>query len=269
MEIRDPVFADAVAALDAGDIPALKTLLAAHPRLLTERLITGEQGYFANPYLLWFVAENPVRNGRLPSNIVDVAGAIVDALDQCAPPSRRQQISYAVELTATGRVAREAGAQIALIDLLVARGAVAGGLDGAVAHGEREAARRLLHHGAVLTLTAAIGLELKADMGRLLPSADPGERADALVVAAGLGLKPGMKALLDAGVDPNIRSQCIHPHATALHQAALTGDHELCEMLLAAGALTDVRDTIWHGAPSDWANHAGHDALARLLTSGR
>jgi peptide-methionine (S)-S-oxide reductase len=58
--------------MDAGDGSALERLLETHPRLLRERLDSGE-GYFRRPYLLWFVAENPVRNGRLPRNIANVS----------------------------------------------------------------------------------------------------------------------------------------------------------------------------------------------------
>ena len=35
--IADPVVRDAVRALDAGDVPALERVLAAHPRLVRER----------------------------------------------------------------------------------------------------------------------------------------------------------------------------------------------------------------------------------------
>jgi len=266
MVIGDPVFANAVAAIDTGDIPTLDALIAQHPRLVTDRLVTGEDGYFADPYLLWFVAENPIRNDRLPPNIVAVTGAIVRHLDRLAPASRQQQLDYTVELAATGRVPREAGVQLALIDALVGWGAKAGGLDGTVAHGEFAAARRLLHHGAPLTLAAAISLGMKAEAAMLLPAAEAAARADALVVAASLGVADGVAMLLAAGVDPNVRSQRLHRHATALHEAALTGKEDLCLMLVKAGASLTIRDEMWNGTPAGWAAHAGHESLARLLT---
>jgi peptide-methionine (S)-S-oxide reductase len=76
-DIPDPVFRDAVAAIDSGDVPALELMLAEHPRLLGERLRAGE-GYFRDPYLLWFVAGNPVRSGSLPANVADVTRTIID-----------------------------------------------------------------------------------------------------------------------------------------------------------------------------------------------
>ena len=267
MQISDPVVTDAVAAIDAGDIAALDGLLADCPALLTDRIANGEEGYFASPYLLWFAPENPIRNGRLPPNIVDVAHAIITHLERLDPPSRQYQLDYTVMLAATGCVARECGVQLALIDALVARGAQAEGLDTTVAHREFAAARRLLDHGAPLTLTAAVGLGMSDEATRLLPQADSAARADALVVAAGLGMKDGVALLLAAGVDPRVRSARLHRHATALHQAALIGDREFCDLLLAAGARRNDRDDAWNGTPSGWAAHAGYADLARHLAA--
>lgn len=267
MLIRDPVFADAVAAIDAGDTARLDALLAANPRLLMDRLASREEGfdYFADPYLLWFIAENPIRNDRLPPNIAAVASLIADHLDRLAPPSRQHQLDYAVMLVATGRVPRECGVQVALIDVLVARGAYPDGLDSTVAHGEFDAARRLIHHGAQVSLAAAVALGRENDIARLLSASDAAARADALVIAASLGQTDGVARLLDAGVNPAIRSKLHHRHATALHEAALTGKEDLCLMLVKAGASLTERDDMWNGTPAGWAAHAGHHRLDMLL----
>lgn len=268
MIIRDTIFADAVAAIDAGDVARIDSLITQHHHLIAARLRTDELGYFADPYLLWFVAGNPIRNPRLPANIVTVAMTITDHLDSLAPPSRQQQLDYTVMLVATGMVPRECGVQIALIDALVARGAAASGLDGAVAHGEFEAARRLIHHGAPVSLAAAIMLDLEHDAARLLQTADSAARADALVIAASLGQTSGVARLLAAGADPAIRSQRHHPHATALHEAALTGKEDLCMMLVTAGASLTESDDMWNATPAGWAAHAGHARLEALLSPG-
>jgi peptide-methionine (S)-S-oxide reductase len=79
-EMLDLLFHDAVSAIDAGDVTSLGLMLAEHPRLLRDRLLSpgawlrdkvdnALDGFFRQPYLLWFVAEDPVRNGKLPKNI--------------------------------------------------------------------------------------------------------------------------------------------------------------------------------------------------------
>ena len=269
METSDPVLSDAIAAIDAGDVASLDALLSANPYLLTDRIANGEDGYFAAPYLLWFVVENPIRNERLPPNIADVTLTIINHLNRLTPPSRQHQLDYTVMLAATGRVPRECGVQLALIDTLVNNGARPSGLDTTVAHREFEAARRLLFHGAPLTLTAAVALGMHAAARSLLSTADTAARADALVVAASLGLRDGVAMLIDAGVDANLRSTRLHRHATALHEAALTGDQALCDLLLAAGASRSIHDDLWNGTPSGWARHAGHHALADHLAAGQ
>ena len=82
-EIPDPLFREAVATIDAGDVSALEALLTAHPELVSDRLDFDEgycgEAYFRHPYLLWFVAENPIRNGKLPENIAQVTRTIIEA----------------------------------------------------------------------------------------------------------------------------------------------------------------------------------------------
>jgi hypothetical protein len=67
-------FREAVSAIDTGDVAKLERLLAEKPALVRERLASPGawlrdkvggvlDGFFQRPYLLWFVAEDPVRNG--------------------------------------------------------------------------------------------------------------------------------------------------------------------------------------------------------------
>ena len=113
--ILDSLFRDAVSAIDAGDVTALERLLAAHSRLVRERLdspgawlrdkVGGAlAGFFEKPYLLWFVAEDPVRNGKLPKNIAEVARTIIDV-------AKREGVS---EPTRTARL--RAAARVLVLD---------------------------------------------------------------------------------------------------------------------------------------------------------
>ena len=77
--IEDEVFRRAVDLLDAGDPSGLRGHLKRHPHLAHQRVVFEGGNYFRNPTLLEFVAENPVRHGALPANIVEVARVILDA----------------------------------------------------------------------------------------------------------------------------------------------------------------------------------------------
>src|SRR5215203_3559075 len=133
-DLLDSLFCEAVSDIDAGDVATLEQLLARHPRLLRERLDSpgawlrdkaggALEGFFERPYLLWFVAEDPVRNGKLPANIALVARAIIRAAEREGVESLREQLDYALRLVAWSFVARECGVQIDLIDALVDGGA--------------------------------------------------------------------------------------------------------------------------------------------------
>src|SRR5881397_902874 len=99
----DELFRSAVSAIDAGDINELEHLVAAYPRLVCERLDSpgawlrdkvgnAIDGFFQKPYLLWFVAEDPVRNGRLPENIAEVTRALVDHARRQAARNLQEQL---------------------------------------------------------------------------------------------------------------------------------------------------------------------------------
>jgi hypothetical protein len=265
-EILDPQFREAVSAIDAGDVSALERLLAAHPRLVRER-IDGGEGYFRRPYLLWFVAENPVRNGTLPGNIAQVTRAILQAADGQRVDSLREQIDYALELVCSGRVARECGVQHELIDVLGDAGADPdGALIPALAHRELAAAERLLERGARLTLLAAVCTGRSDDIARLVRTASADQRQAALAGAAFYGQAETLAVLIDLGVDLNAYSPPgFHPHATALHHAVDAGSLGAVRALVDAGAELGRRDRIYQGTPLDWAEHLHRTEIAAYL----
>lgn len=259
----DELFTQAVTLIDAGDTAALERLLDANPRLLRERTDFGDDAYFQRPYLLWFVAENPVRNDTLPPNIADVAKLIIEKAEGVEP--LQEQLDYTVELVCSGRVAREAGVQRALIDVLCDAGAVPdGGMLAALAHRELDAAERLLERGAALTLTAAVCLG--RDAAPLLPSAGADERQLALTAAAFYGNARAVGLLAGAGADVRAYSpKGFHPHATPLHQAVFAGSLESVRHLVEAGAKLDVQDRAHHSTPLGWAEYLEHPEIAAYL----
>ena len=267
-EITDPLFREAVEAIDRGNTNLLTRLLRDHPQLASKRLDTPSEGYFQYPYLLWFVADNPIRNERLPANITEVTRILIDAVRQNAGESFQDQVDYALGLVATGRIPKECGVQIEMMDLLIDEGATPGSGNGALAHGNAKAAQRLVERGGKLTLTTAIGLDRKEDVERLIRQATLQDKQIALIASAYFG-NPGMvRYVIDSGVDVNAyidRSSGFHSHATALHQAVYSGSLDCVKVLIEKGADLNLEDRIYQGTPLGWAQYLYRETNDEIL----
>ncbi len=261
--IEDTSFRHAVELIDAGDVDGLRTHLKKHPSLTRKHVGFEGGNYFQNPTLLEFVAENPVRHGKLTKNIVEVAEIILEAgVDQSS-------MDETLMLVATGTVPRECGAQIPLMNLLCDHGADRDkAAEAAAILFEMEAVRALLVRGARLTLPLAAALGRTDDARALLPKADPDQRHLALALAAQYGHLAVVRLLLDAGEDTN-RFNPVggHSHSTPLHQAAGNGHIEVVKLLVQRGARLDVKDILFGGTPAGWANYAGRKEVDEYLRS--
>jgi hypothetical protein len=264
----DAAFREAVAAIDSGDLPTLERLLAVDPRLVRERLEspgewlkaqTGDAlgGFFARPYLLWFIAEDPVRNGTLPTNIADITRTIIDAGKRAAAGNLQEQLDYALQLVCWSWIARQCGVQLELIDVLLDAGASAvGAADSALVNGNRAAAEHLLTRGAPVSLTAAVALGRWEEVATLLQSASERDRQTAFVQAALHGNAEGLRALLAAGVEVDKPSPDLYAHATPLHHAVWSGSLDAVRLLVEAGADLTATDTENEATPLGWAEYA-------------
>lgn len=259
--IEDPTFRRAVELLDAGDVAGLRSHLRQHPKLARQRVLFEGGNYFRNPTLLEFVAENPVRHGTLPKNIVDVTKVILDA------GVEKSALNEALMLVTTGRVPRECRVQIPLIDLLCDHGAdPESAIQAAALHHELAAVNALLHRGARMNLPIAAALGRTDDARVLLPSADSHDRHLALTMAADFGHAEIVRMLLDAGEDPNRYNPVGgHSHTTPLHQAAGAGHDDVVRLLVERGARLDIQDVLWHGTPASWARYAGRPEIEAYL----
>ena len=166
--IEDVVFRRGVDLLDAGDEAGLREHLeTASGACKWRQQVVFEGNYFRNPTLLEFVAENPIRYGTLPGNIVAIAETILDA------GAERAALNETLMLVCSGCVARECHVQVPLIDLLWDRGdrSERRQMHAALVHGEFEAAHALIRRGARVDLPVAAGLGRVEDFVRLLASA--------------------------------------------------------------------------------------------------
>jgi hypothetical protein len=262
--IENLAFRHAVDLLDQGDVVNLRAHLNTYPRLVRERVMFEGGNYFRNPTLLEFVAENPVRRGTLPDNIVEVAKVILDAGAKEDPSA----LNDALGLVSTGCVPRECRVHLPLIDLLCAYGAEpTSAALGALAHRELEALDALLRHGARIDLVLAAGLGRVEDFQWFLPASTGEERHRALALASQYGHADIVRSLLDGGCDPNRYNPVgYHAHSTPLHQAAAWGHDEVVRLLVEHGARPDMKDTTpGQGTPASWARHQGYKDIEKYL----
>lgn len=263
----DLLFREAVAAIDAGDLATVERLTREHPRLVRDRLTApgawlrdkvggALDGFFKKPYLLWFVAEDPVRNDTLPENIAQVARTIIDAAKRERIDSLQEQLDYALRLVAWSWVAHRCGVQLELIDVLVNGGASPNGVpDNALVNGHVAAAERLLERGAEVTFPTAACLGRWDDVERLALTTSATDKQMAFVLAALNGKAEALVRLLPHGVDVNAPSKDLYSHATPLHHAVCSGSLDAVKMLVQAGAKLTTKDSIHHGTPLGWAEH--------------
>ncbi|HEY2855099.1 MAG TPA: ankyrin repeat domain-containing protein [Gemmatimonadaceae bacterium] len=263
----DADFRAAVSAIDSGDAAALDRLVRASPSLVRDRLESSPvwlrdqvgkalDGFFRRPYLLWFVAEDPVRNGALSANIADIARIIIDAARRESSSNLQEQLDYALKLVSWSWIARQSGVQNALIDVLVDAGANPGGApNDALVNGNIDAAEHLVRRGAPITLPAALILGRWDDADRLLASANEEQRQFTVVLSALNGRAAALRHMIQAGADVNARSAHLYSHGTPLHHAVSSGSLEAVQVLVEAGADLAAKDSAWGGTPLGWAEH--------------
>jgi hypothetical protein len=259
--IDSPELRRAVQLLDAGDVAGLRGYVKRHPDVVGQRAHFEGGNYCRRPTLLEFIAENPVRHGTLPANILAIAQVILEARPGVSV------LNDTLALVCSGCVPRECRVQLPLIDLLCDSGADPGpAIHPAVVHGEFEAVHALIRRGARIDLPVAAALGSDDVFTQLLPKASSEDRQRALALATQFGRLRIVKTLLEFGEDPNRYNPVgFHSHATPLHQAALGGQAQLVQLLIEHGARIDTKDILWQGTAADWAHYAGQAELETYL----
>jgi ankyrin repeat protein len=94
-------------------------------------------------------------------------------------------------------------------------------------------------------------------------------RGTALTWAAAQGRVAAVRELVELGADVNQQATFGGPthgeRVTALQIAAQAGRREVVEALLELGADPTLRDALYDGTASGWAQVGGHAELAELL----
>jgi peptide-methionine (S)-S-oxide reductase len=259
------LFQKAVALIGAGDALELDRLLTEHPELARERHTTpgawlrdkiggALDGFFKDPYLLWFVSEDVPVYGQLPTNIAEVTRVILRWAQGAL--ELQEQLDSTLRLVCWSAVAERCGVQIELINTLLNAGASPnGGPNNALVNGHTAAAEHLVARGAEPTLASAVCLGRWDDALRLSATASESEKQFALVLAALNGKADAVKWMVEAGADVNRPSSDLYAHGTPLHHAVCSGSLATVRALVASGADLGKRDTAWNGTPLGWAEY--------------
>lgn len=254
-EFRNPLFRQAVEAIDDGNVDSLKEILTLNSQLINEQANFPNGGYFEKPYLIYFVADNPIRHETIPESVLDIMQVLIDNVNQHSI-NRQEQLDYTLGLIASGRIPKESGKQIALMDLLIDAGASPDEGGAALAHGNIDAARHFINRGGKYTLLAAVCFDNIEKVKELTINAPKEELFTALTAAAFYRKPQIISLLLSDGASPNgYPINGFHTHATPLHQAVYSGCLECVKLLVNAGAHVNATDKIYNGTPLGWAAH--------------
>jgi ankyrin repeat protein len=250
------MFETAVDAIVSGDAQKLGALLRADRELVRARS-NREHG----STLLHYVSANGVEDVRqkTPTNIVEVAGMLLDAgADVNAESNAYGGRSTALGLTATSCHPERAGVQIALLELLLARGAAIDGPDGrstvnaCLRNGRGRAAEFLADRGARVDLEGAAGVG-RVDLVELLFDAAPADQVrDGFAWACEFGRTDVVEFFLGKGLDVNV--------GAGLHWAAYGGHEDIVRLLLARGAHVETKDERFGSTPLGWALYAFNES---------
>lgn len=151
-------------------------------------------------------------------------------------------------------------------------------LDRAAMLGERGLAERLIGAGARVELPAAVALERRADIDRLLRE-DPhvlrpgGKWARLIIRAAEHASGDVIDALIRAGASVHARdshtTSIDGTHGfTALHAAAWHGNESAARVLLRHGADPGAREDKYRGTAAGWANYNGQTRTRDIILDG-
>jgi ankyrin repeat protein len=251
------LFESAVDAIVSGDVVTLARLLKERPDLVRER---STRDHHAT--LLHYVSANGVEDFRqkTPKNIVEIARLLLDAgADVNAVSNSYGPGDTTFMLTATSCHPQDAGVQIPLLELLLARGARvdAGDVIASLHNGRGAAALFCATQRVHLDLEGAAGVGdldavktfLRPD-GTLTNGATEKQKIDGFAWAAEFGRTAVVEYLIDAGMP--LDSRLRHDGQTALHWAGLGGHADTVRLLIARGAPVDRKDLSYDGTPLDW-----------------
>lgn len=282
----DPKFHPAIAAIESGDLNALRSLLNQDPSLATSR------SSVSHPTLLQCLVLDFV---DLP-NKIEMAHTLVDAGAEINGPlvaaASIGNVEAAAMLIDAGAALNGAGGWSPLeealywgnrgvIDLLLERGASLHNLRIASGLGRTDLIERFFNSDGSLKPEAGkiawpfvdpeksnLPYKIKDELQAKI-AAWPNDRQsivnNAFVYACMHGSIDAARLLLQKGAEIDAIPHGFDYAGTGLHYAAVNGQRAMAEFLIEQGANANVKDTKVGGTPSGWAEYGGHAELKSFL----
>jgi uncharacterized protein len=273
----DERFHPAQAALAAGDVESLASLLQASPGLAGSISQAND-----HPTLLQCLVLTMPPVDKLEELIDLLAGhgaELTDPLTAACGCDNTRAVMILLDLGA--KIDGQGGwspldealyfGHEAVVTLLLQQGAAVNGLRAAAGVGDLEKVIHCFDETGTLTAEAgeiawpfnwkAIPPEVRRDRRQML--------GNALVYVASWGRVEVAKYLLNQGAQVNLIPEGFDYSGTPLHYAAFQGRREMVDLLLSRGADPAVRDTKIDKLAEDWAEHSGHGDLAEYLRLAR
>jgi ankyrin repeat protein len=259
------LFERAADAIVNGDSAVLAALLRERPELVLER---SKREHHST--LLHYVSANGVEDERqkTPLNILAIAAMLLDAgADVNAESDAYGGRATTLDLTATSCHPEVAGVQIALMELLLNRGAAldVGGssVNACLRNGRGAAAEFLADRGARLDLEGGAGVGRLGTVEAQFDAATTQQRHAAFAWACEFGRTSVVEYLLRRGIA--VDAKLTFAGETALHWAAFGGHGDIVKMLLERAASRETKDERWGATPLGWAQHASRSQVIPLL----
>lgn len=282
----DDRFHPAIAAIKAGDLAALKSLLSQDPALATARSSKS------HPTLLQCLT----LDARDVPNAVEMAGVLIDAGAEINGPlvacASCDNVEVAATLLDAGASINGSGAWSPLEealywgndgvrDLLLERGASVHNLRIAAALGRVDLIEGLFGSDGRLKpeageinwpftdpLTSNTPRPIKKPLQTTIGAWSHHPRDivnNAFVYACMHNRLAAAKLLLQKGAEIDAIPPGFHYPGTALHNAAIHGHRQMAEFLIERGADATARDKKNNASPSGWAAYGGHEELEQYL----
>lgn len=273
----DARFHPAQAALAAGDVEGLASLLEVDPGLAASRSLAKDHPTLLQCLVLTMPPVETLED--LIDLLAEHGAGLTDPLIAACGTDNVRAVTRLLDLEAkidgNGRWSPLEEALYfghePVVSLLLGRGAKIGNLRIAAGVGDLEKVARCFDETGELTAEAgeiawpfdqnSIPVETRRDRQHRL--------GNALVYASAWGRIETANYLWNQGTQLNMIPAGFDYAGTPLHYAALQGRREMVEWLLSRGADPSLRDAKIDKLAEDWADHGGHSDLAEFLRRAR